>query len=437
MVDPNPDPPPLVEEIDEFRQSCCMWCTLAHVQLLRRVGGAPPSETSVAFEDARPYGVAANAFAESQGFRPYMEDRVVASHICGGQAGLYAVLDGHGLEGEGHLVSEYASKNLCSVVERHMLDAGSSATAAGDPVAARRDKFDRACTELDNRVRRTLPSYADNNGSTLVAALVEADCITFANLGDSRALLVNADHSLDFVTLDHKPTLQAEERRVVLAGGFVDDMRVNGDLAVSRTLGDVSYKPSNAPRRLCPISNEPDVTCVVRQAKHRCVVLASDGLWDALSSQEVVDVLRRHRVLELDLSAAGGAADDEAVKAAYRKRVVAAYDDIIWAATVKRLSSDNISILIALLDPMQREEAAPKPDEEVPAAAAPAAAAPPVAAGNEEDGTSLEEESEYLDAVSSSTGKIDTMDVDEEVEAHNAGTDVAVEATDVSQVALT
>ncbi|GBG32703.1 Protein phosphatase, putative [Hondaea fermentalgiana] len=472
--DPNPDPPPLVEEIREFQAHCCMRMTLWHAQLQRRMQGPPELKKTVNQEKAAEYEVTATASFESQGFRPYMEDRVVNSTIGDGRAGLFAVLDGHGLEGEGHLVAECAAASLARVVNKHMTgpsastptsvsssgmttngsssrtvtaansgvqvvdsassasggagvapnatnstssaksngsagcpgllgDRASSCKALVDKETIYKERLDRAISEIDMHIRRVLPSYADDNGSTLSAALVEPELITFANVGDSRGVLVNADYSLEFVTLDHKPTVPAEEIRVQLAGGFISDMRVNGDLAVSRTIGDVSYKPVTAPRRHCAISNEPDVTCIRREPKHRCIILASDGIWDALSSADVVAHLKRFQILE-GVQNAGKDAKS------FPERVDLCFAAIVKEASCSRLSSDNLSMMIILLGDKVVGPAAT-------ASAAPAASSPSSASSSSSSSVAKQDTTPAKAAEEGSA----TKDEAETTEAKEAG----------------
>jgi serine/threonine protein phosphatase PrpC len=81
-------------------------------------------------------------------------------------------------------------------------------------------------------------------GCTAVVVLVTEKHIICANSGDSRSVLYsnNTTYPLSF---DHKPQNTEEKNRILEAGGFVEDNRVDGALALSRAMGDFNYK-SNA-----------------------------------------------------------------------------------------------------------------------------------------------------------------------------------------------
>eukprot|EP00658_Telonema_sp_P-2_P016450 TRINITY_DN16388_c0_g1_i5.p1 TRINITY_DN16388_c0_g1~~TRINITY_DN16388_c0_g1_i5.p1 ORF type:complete len:100 (-),score=31.69 TRINITY_DN16388_c0_g1_i5:104-403(-) len=61
--------------------------------------------------------------------------------------------------------------------------------------------------------------------------------IIIANIGDSRSVLATGGKTVP-MSFDHKPTNAGEQKRIEDAGGSVTLGRVNGDLAVSRALGD-------------------------------------------------------------------------------------------------------------------------------------------------------------------------------------------------------
>jgi protein phosphatase 1B len=81
----------------------------------------------------------------------------------------------------------------------------------------------------------------DHSGSTAITALVTPTHVFVGNCGDSRAILVRGGNAVE-MSIDHKPYLPAETARIEAAGGTVAMRRVNGDLAVSRALGDFVYK---------------------------------------------------------------------------------------------------------------------------------------------------------------------------------------------------
>jgi len=44
------------------------------------------------------------------------------------------------------------------------------------------------------------------------------------------------------MSYDHKPDLETEKQRVIKAGGFISEGRINGNLNLSRAIGDMEYK---------------------------------------------------------------------------------------------------------------------------------------------------------------------------------------------------
>lgn len=64
-----------------------------------------------------------------------------------------------------------------------------------------------------------------------------------ANCGDTRTVLSRNGQAID-ITRDQKATDPDEIARIAKAGGFVNNGRVMGILAVARAFGDVSLKNS-------------------------------------------------------------------------------------------------------------------------------------------------------------------------------------------------
>lgn len=152
----------------------------------------------------------------------------------------------------------------------------------------------------------TPPKAADNVGCAAVSALVfpaPRRRVIVANAGDSRCVLSRAGGQAVNLSFDHKPQEEAEKQRIEAAGGYVEEIpthngartqyRVNGNLNLSRSLGDLSYKRRrDLPPESQVISGSPDITETELTDDDEFLVLACDGVWDIMTSQSCVDFIR-------------------------------------------------------------------------------------------------------------------------------------------------
>ncbi len=120
----------------------------------------------------------------------------------------------------------------------------------------------RASMEQNGRLICTLPDHPIHAGATAIVAVLEDNgLLTVANAGDSRAVLCRAHGQVEALSEDHKPMQATELARIVAAGGFVNAFgRVNGNLNLSRSIGDLKYKqvPYLSPAEQM-ITAEPDI----------------------------------------------------------------------------------------------------------------------------------------------------------------------------------
>lgn len=112
----------------------------------------------------------------------------------------------------------------------------------------------------------------------------------FYNVGDSRAIVVR-DGKVFFATHDHKPEDPQEKERIEKAGGCVYGGRAcknrySGGYALSRSWGDYHYDG---------ILGRDGDGCMCLIEKNDYVVLATDGLWDALTNEEVAEFITAHQ----------------------------------------------------------------------------------------------------------------------------------------------
>jgi len=117
-----------------------------------------------------------------------------------------------------------------------------------------------------------------------------------ANAGDSRAVLSRLGGAVA-LSEDHKPENPGETARIKKAGGWVEDMqggaRVNGDLNLSRALGDFRYKTNNIlPAAEQVVTAFPEVRTMELKAEDEFIVIGCDGIWEKHGNQDLVDFIR-------------------------------------------------------------------------------------------------------------------------------------------------
>jgi len=145
-------------------------------------------------------------------------------------------------------------------------------------------------------------NVAKFTGCTATVVLISPTHLFCANAGDSRVVLARSSGAQMCFPLstDHKPDDPIEKARIEAAGGFVEENRVNGSLNLSRSLGDFEYKSShNIDFTAQMVTCDPEVRSCTRQPSDEFIILACDGIWDCLSSEEAV-IQMRERLQNLD-----------------------------------------------------------------------------------------------------------------------------------------
>ncbi|XVE58656.1 hypothetical protein DITRI_Ditri04bG0186200 [Diplodiscus trichospermus] len=198
---------------------------------------------------------------------------------------------------------------------------------------------------------RCHPMEVALGGSTAVVALLTPEHIVVANCGDSRAVLSRGGKAIP-LSFDHKPDRSDELERIEAAGGrviFVNGARVEGILAMSRAIGDKYLKPV--------VTSEPEITFTKREPEDECLILASDGLWDVMSSDLACEVAREclkegsngdtAAALNLNDGRNDGRhkKEDEGSETLYPSRSVLAAA-LLTRLALGRKSSDNISVIV-------------------------------------------------------------------------------------------
>nr|GEV82812.1 probable protein phosphatase 2C 60 [Tanacetum cinerariifolium] len=297
------------------------------------------------------YGV-----SSMQGWRTSMEDAHAALLDLDNSTSFFGVYDGHG----GQAVSKFCAKFLHQQVIKHeAYSAGDIGTAAQKSflrmdemmcgqrgwreLAILGNKMDQFSGMIEGLIwsprSGNLKALEDNwspeegphsnydgptCGSTACVAIIHNNQLVVANAGDSRCVLSRKGEGMFGrsewnakkenheqcrrlaynLSKDHKPDLEVEKERIYKAGGYIQFGRVNGSLNLSRAIGDMELKRDKTlPPEKQILTANPDINSVELCDDDDFLVLACDGIWDCMSSQQLVDFVSEQLKTESKLSA--------------------------------------------------------------------------------------------------------------------------------------
>ncbi|KAK1417674.1 hypothetical protein QVD17_26808 [Tagetes erecta] len=212
-------------------------------------------------------------YASSAGRRSSMEDfyETRIDGVDGELVGLFGVFDGHG----GARAAEYVKHNLFSNLIKHPKFISDTKSAIAE-----------SYSYTDSEFIKSEKNQIKDAGSTASTAILVGNRLLVANVGDSRAVICRNGNAIA-VSRDHKPDQSDERRRIEDAGGFVmwaGTWRVGGVLAVSRAFGDKLLKQF--------VVADPEIQEEEIDGSLEFLILASDGLWDVVSNEEAVAMVK-------------------------------------------------------------------------------------------------------------------------------------------------
>ncbi|VEU23131.1 DEKNAAC104296 [Brettanomyces naardenensis] len=195
------------------------------------------------------------------------------------QIAYFGVFDGHG----GEKVAQFTGKNLPRILKQ------TDAFGENDFIKVFKDGYLAA----DVAILKDDELSKDPSGCAATSVLITDKLIVCGNAGDSRTVM-SVGGQCKPLSFDHKPTNEGEKARIVAAGGYVDLGRVNGNLALSRGIGDFEFKnATDLPAEEQAVTALPDVIVHDATKEDEFIILACDGIWDCLTSQQAVDFVRR------------------------------------------------------------------------------------------------------------------------------------------------
>eukprot|EP01017_Pseudomicrothorax_dubius_P028716 TRINITY_DN342_c0_g2_i1.p1 TRINITY_DN342_c0_g2~~TRINITY_DN342_c0_g2_i1.p1 ORF type:complete len:304 (-),score=102.59 TRINITY_DN342_c0_g2_i1:987-1898(-) len=234
------------------------------------------------------------AAAEMQGWRITMEDAHISRVDIAEDTHLFGVFDGHG------------GREVAKFVQRHFVEEllKNPKFKAKQYESALQDNF----LHMDEMMRtaegkRELQEYSKNEGDegqdfesmagcTGNVVLIIKDVIYCANAGDSRSVLCDAGKAVE-LSEDHKPDNPDENKRITTAGGYVSDGRINGNLNLSRAIGDFEYKKNTSlDEKKQLVIAWPDVRQVKLNPSAEFLLMGCDGIWESMTNEEIIELTR-------------------------------------------------------------------------------------------------------------------------------------------------
>eukprot|EP00514_Thraustochytrium_sp_LLF1b_P009942 CAMPEP_0184545138 /NCGR_PEP_ID=MMETSP0199_2-20130426/4094_1 /TAXON_ID=1112570 /ORGANISM="Thraustochytrium sp., Strain LLF1b" /LENGTH=671 /DNA_ID=CAMNT_0026939401 /DNA_START=83 /DNA_END=2098 /DNA_ORIENTATION=+ len=225
-----------------------------------------------------------------------MEDRFSVSHFAlGGTRGelsVATVFDGHGGPACAHFVNQTLSVKIGTML-------------ATNPEISQEERaklVSAAFVEADATFRSKFPN--EKSGCTAMAIVLwHPDRVNhpskiralIANAGDCRAVLCHTEGTQDKavrLSRDHNASCPQEQERIRGCGGSISrtqdgKLRVQGHIQVTRAMGDAAMKPFG-------VTAEPEILEYDMDTNNgdEFMLAATDGVWDTLSDQEAVNMVR-------------------------------------------------------------------------------------------------------------------------------------------------
>ncbi|XP_023553986.1 probable protein phosphatase 2C 15 [Cucurbita pepo subsp. pepo] len=190
---------------------------------------------------------------------------------------VFAIFDGH----NGNAAAIFTREHLLS----HVLGALPRGLGQEEWLQA----LPRALVAGFVKTDKEFQSRGETSGTTATFVIIDGWTVTVASVGDSRCILDTQGGAVSALTVDHRLEENVEEReRVTASGGEIGRLSIvggaeigplrcwPGGLCLSRSIGDMDVGEF-----IVPI---PFVKQVKLSNAGGRLIIASDGIWDALSS---------------------------------------------------------------------------------------------------------------------------------------------------------
>ena len=215
-----------------------------------------------------------------------------------------SVCDGHGVEG--HFVSDFIKETLPYDMSENLKNMNILTENEKE-----KNKLYQIIKETFLIANEKLVENEEINslfsGSTCVSVIYTPEKLIVPNIGDSRAVLgrlinkENNEYKAINLSRDHKPTEKDEAQRIIENDGRIQPFTEEGEfvgpervwikeedvpgLAMTRSFGDRVAATVG-------VMSEPEIKEFDFDENDKFMIIASDGIWEFISSQECVNIIK-------------------------------------------------------------------------------------------------------------------------------------------------
>jgi len=200
-----------------------------------------------------------------KGKRKYMEDKVILNDNK--LFNFSCVLDGHGGKHCSEFMRDTLYKSFTSYLKNNY-------------------EIKKSIILSFKDINQKFLKYNLYSGSTCNLLIINKNINKFflANVGDSRCIAYYKNGKIKQISIDHRPNLFKERKRIELLNGQIINNRVQGILGLTRSFGDKRLKKYVRP--------QPDIfEGTINNIKY--FLQGSDGIFDYASNKEIINFFNR------------------------------------------------------------------------------------------------------------------------------------------------
>ena len=214
------------------------------------------------------------SYNEDKNIKSKMEDfhLIIDNFMSSNKKGYFSLFDGHGIDCIEPI--KYATCRFPNILIENLQNSNYNIEQS----------LINSFKKIDDELKKY--SQIENCGSTATIILIdkELNLIYSANVGDSKSILINKNKTYKNLTTEHKVESNYEENeRIKKLGGLIFNGRLFGQLVLSRALGDFSLKNNG-------LISIPSIHKILLNEDDCFIVIASDGIWDVLSEDDITNI---------------------------------------------------------------------------------------------------------------------------------------------------